>query len=291
MSVPGRNGGRDVGQGTQSETESARLSAPLVQLSPGLAVLRSGSTIVQVPDGLSMSAGETWLVVGPNGAGKSTLLSVLAGRLHPSVGSVTFFGEKVGACDLRAARRRVGYLSSALSAQLRPSLSALDVVRTGRRDALEPWWHRYDEHDDLAAEAALRRVDLPGFGARTLGTLSDGERRRVELARALVNDPDMLVLDEPTAGLDAPARVDTVELLESLTIARATVVHRLEDAPASTYAVVLGRGRVLATGKVADVVTSECLSEAYQREVQVERRGDDSLTIVVRRRGASIASY
>ncbi len=249
--------------------------------------MRDGSLVFGAGRPLAIAPASTTLVVGPNGSGKSTLLALCAGRLHPSTGSVAFFGQPLGQCDLRVVRRRLGYLSSAVSTVLRPSLAVRDVVRTGRRDAWEPWWHVYDQSDDDATAAALDRVGLVGYDNRVYGTLSDGEKRRVELARALVNDPDLLLLDEPTAGLDATARVDTVELLESLDVARVVVVHRLEDAPESRDAIVLSSGRVVAAGPMESTLTGEHLSVAYGRQVFVERRRDASLSMIVARQSAN----
>ena len=219
-------------------------------------------------------------MIGPNGSGKSTLLALLGARAHPSIGDIWYFGQRLGQVDLRVLRRRIGYSASLLTTALRPSLAVSDVVRTARRDALEPWWHTYDEADDRAASRALERVGLGGFERRTFGTLSDGERRRAVIARSLVAEPGYLVLDEPTAGLDIAARVDVADMLAMLEIPQVVVTHRIEDAPQSTHAMVLRGGEVLAAGPVDQVIVDDVLSEAYERSIRVA--GDDEGHLAMR---------
>ncbi|HEX4983424.1 MAG TPA: ATP-binding cassette domain-containing protein, partial [Ilumatobacteraceae bacterium] len=140
-----------------------------------------------------------WLVLGPNGSGKTTLLRIAALYEHPSRGTVDVLGERLGRTDVRTLRRRIGYASSALAAQLRPELSAVDVVKTAKYAALEPWWHRYDADDIRQATQCLSRMGVGHLADRTFGTLSSGEQQRVLLARTLMNDPAVVLLDEPAA--------------------------------------------------------------------------------------------
>ncbi|HRE01286.1 MAG TPA: ATP-binding cassette domain-containing protein, partial [Ilumatobacteraceae bacterium] len=147
-------------------------------------------------------ADERWLVLGANGSGKTSLVRIASMYEHPSSGTVRVLGETLGRTDVRVLRRRVGLMSAALAAQLRPALSAIEIVVTARYAALEPWWHRYTADDMAEAQACLDRMGVGHFAERSLGTLSSGEQQRVLLARSLMNDPGVILLDEPSARLD-----------------------------------------------------------------------------------------
>ncbi|HXR27785.1 MAG TPA: ATP-binding cassette domain-containing protein [Candidatus Baltobacteraceae bacterium] len=234
----------------------------------------------------TVRAGERWVVVGPNGAGKTTLVRVAAGYLYPTRGRVELLGEVLGETDIRALRSRIGYMSAALRGLVRDDLRALDVVATAAAGALDPFWTR--GRDDRARDTArtlLERFGAGGLADRTMGSLSSGEQQRVQLARALLPDPDLLLLDEPFAGLDLGARVELLAALGSL--ARETrptgivlVVHHLEEIPAGfDHALVLARARVTAQGRRADVLTDAILSDAYGLRLRVRRDGDGGLRV------------
>jgi len=225
---------------------------------------------------------ERWVVVGANGAGKTSLLRIGALYLHPSSGTVCCLGETLGRCDLRALRMRVGFSSPALAARLEPTMTALEVVMTARFGALAPWWHRYERADHTRAAQLLDQFGVGQFGfgrfaGRTLATLSAGERQKVLLARTLMREPELVLLDEPTGGLDIGAREQVLSDLTSLATdptspATIVVTHHLEDVPEGfTHALVLRDGGVLACGPIAATLTSEVLSECYGVALSVEQ--------------------
>src|SRR5699024_8296249 len=198
----------------------------------------------------AVSAGERWVVLGPNGSGKSTLLAIAGLRLHPSSGHVRVVGEELGRCDVRRVRARIGLSSAALADQLRPGLNVEDLVMTGLRGDLETWWHDYTDADRALAHTTLDRIGAQHLAARTFGTLSSGERKRVQMARVLITEPELLLLDEPAAGLDLGAREDLVERLADLARDAAIapivlVTHHVEEIPRGfTHALLLREGRI-----------------------------------------------
>ena len=221
-----------------------------------------------------------WLVLGANGSGKTTLLRIAALYEHPSRGTVDVLGERLGRTDVRTLRRRIGYASSALAAQLRPELSAVDIVKTAKYAALEPWWHRYDDQDAVRATECLERMGVGALGQRTFGTLSSGEQQRVLLARTLMNDPPVILLDEPAARLDIGGREHLVAALAELAADRAAppfvlVTHHVDEVPQGmTHALLLCDGNSLAQGPIDDVLSSDSLSECFGLPLVFERRRD-----------------
>lgn len=242
----------------------------------GVAVVRDGRPLLDGID-LCVEASERWVLLGPNGSGKSTLLRVAAFQIHPTRGSVEVLGVRLGRVDIRRHRQRIGWASAALADSLRPEMTALEVVMTAKNGALEPWWHAYDGADRDAAAACLDRMGVGAFAARTFGTLSSGERQRVLVARTLMGDTGLVLLDEPTAGLDLGARESLVSGLDQLaadpvSAPAVLVTHHVEEIPASFTSVLLLRdGRIVAAGPIDDTLTSESLSEAFGLPLRLTR--------------------
>jgi iron complex transport system ATP-binding protein len=242
----------------------------------GVSVIRSGTWILRDAS-LRVRAGERWVVVGPNGAGKSTLLSIASTRLWPSRGSVGVLGEEVGRTDARVLRRRIGDAGAALGESVHGGLTAAEVVVSAATGALAPWWDDYTASDLARARDLLGLVGVAAFADRTFATLSTGERQRVLLARTLMPDPDLLLLDEPAAGLDLGAREDLVDRLAALAarerpLAIVLVTHHLEEVPPGFgHALLLSGGRVVAAGPVEDVIADGPLSAAYGIPLRVSR--------------------
>jgi len=234
----------------------------------GVAVVRDRATLL---DGIDWTVreGERWVVLGPNGAGKTTLVQVAGAALYPSRGTVELLGERYGAVDLGELRTRVGLSSAALAERVPAHEKALDVVVTAAHGVVGRWREGYDPTDVARAQDLLRRVGLKAFADRRFGTLSEGERKRVLLARALMTDPELLLLDEPAAGLDLGAREALLHLLARLAAdpygpPSVLVTHHVEEVPVgTTHALLLSRGKVVAAGPVPEVLTAPLLSRAF----------------------------
>lgn len=250
---------------------------PIVRLE-GVGVGIDGDTILDDID-WAVGAGERWVLLGRNGSGKTTLLRVVGLTLHPSRGEVTVLGGRLGRIDVRSHRQRIGVTSAAVERSLRPTLTAAEVVVTARHGALEPWWHTYTDDDHDRARALLERFGVGPLADHTFGTLSSGERQRTLLARALMSEPDLLVLDEPTAGLDLGGREELVRDLAALATDEATpplvlVTHHLEEIPVGfTHALLLRAGRVASAGPISEVLRDEDVSACYGIDVEVRAEG------------------
>ncbi len=239
----------------------------VVRLS-AVSVQRGGALLL---DGVSLTLldGERWVVIGPNGAGKTTLLQIMAARLFPTRGDVEVLGEALGATDIPELRPRIGFASAAHLSVFPPAESVANAVLSGAYDVTGRWREKYDPADEARAATLLTRWGLAPLAQRTLGTLSEGERKRTLIARALMADPELLLLDEPGAGLDLAGREDLVARLGELARTPSApvivqVTHHVEEIPDGfTHAVVLGRGRVVAAGPLPDVLTSTVLSAAF----------------------------
>jgi iron complex transport system ATP-binding protein len=258
-----------------TEARSAGPPSNAVLQLRGVSVRRSGRTILGPVD-WEVASGERWVVFGANGSGKTTLLEVASTYLWPSTGTVEVLGEPIGRVDARELRRRVGYAGSGLERAIDGSLAAVDVVVTARHGALGPWWHAYTAEDRERAHSLLERLGVGAFAARTFGSLSTGERRRVQIARALMPDPDLLLLDEPSSSLDLGAREALLEDLERLAeserpLGIVLVSHHVEEIPPRfDHALVLREGRAVASGPIAETLTSATLTAAFDRPLAVE---------------------
>jgi len=218
---------------------------------------------------------ERWVVLGPNGAGKTTLLQVASAQIHPTEGVAGILGEVLGTIDVFDLRPRIGLTSAALADLIPRSERVHDVVVSASYSVLGRWREVYDDLDHDRAASLLREVGALHLSERTFGTLSEGERKRVQIARALMTDPEMLLLDEPAAGLDLGGREDLVSTLSVLALdedspATVLVSHHVEEIPPGfTHALLLKEGRVVASGPLERVITAEALSRTFGMQLRV----------------------
>jgi len=226
-----------------------------------------------------VGAGEQWAVLGPNGAGKSTLLDIAAGMRHPSGGTLDILGERVGSVDLRELRERIGHVDVKTEEAFSPRRTALDVTLTGATGTIQVLEERIGAAELERATILLAQFGCAGVADHPFAACSQGERRRVLLARALMRRPTLLLLDEPADGLDLPGREALLEAVESLATDRlapavVTVTHHLEELPASTtHALLLRGGRVVACGAAPAVLAEAPLSDCFGVQVTVTRAG------------------
>ena len=234
----------------------------------GVTIVRGDSRLV---DGIDWTIDEAdrWVVIGPNGAGKTTLLQVLAAQLHPTSGVVGLLGEVLGAVDVFELRPRIGLTSAALADRLPKGERVSDVVVSASYAVLGRWIEEYDELDHERAAALLTELGIGHLADRTFGTLSEGERKRVQIARALMTDPELMLMDEPAAGLDLTGREQLVRSLSAIATAvgapaMVLVTHHVEEIPPGfTHALLLKQGRIVAAGPMDEALTAENLSETF----------------------------
>jgi iron complex transport system ATP-binding protein len=231
-------------------------------------LLREGNAILSSVD-WTVNAGERWVILGPNGAGKTSLLTLAAARTHPSDGDVWVLGQHLGEATIQELRTRVGLSSDAIAARIAPSELARDVVLTAAHGLTGRQREGYDMVDLERAGSLMAAFGIQDLAVREFGTLSEGERKRVQLARALMADPEILLLDEPAAGLDLTGREELLEALFELAADPRSpvlilVTHHVEEIPRGfTHGLILGGGRVVAAGPLAQVVTAANLTRAY----------------------------
>ncbi|WP_369916108.1 ABC transporter ATP-binding protein [Plantactinospora sp. KBS50] len=245
----------------------------------GVGVVRSGNHLLRDVT-WRVELDERWVVLGPNGAGKTTLLSLAAGRLHPTSGTVHILGERLGRTDVSELRTRIGLSTAALADRIPGQERVRDVVVTAAWSVVGRWRESYHPMDEARAEALLDQIGVGSLADRSYGTLSEGERKRVQIARALMTDPELLLLDEPAAGLDLGGREDLVARLAKLAAdpdapAMVLVTHHVEEIPpAFSHALLLRDGRIVAQGLLGDTLTSENLSTTFGVPLVVQRSGD-----------------
>jgi len=243
----------------------------------GVTVVRDGATLLDDVD-WTVREGERWVVIGANGAGKTTLLQVAATQIYPTAGVVEVLAERLGEVDVTELRPRIGLTSAAFAERLPRSATALDVVLSAAYAVVRRGQERYDEVDVARAQSLLRFFGCESFAGRTFGTLSEGERKRVQIARALMADPELLLLDEPAAGLDLGAREALVLRLARLAVdpTAPTIIlvsHHVEEIPRGfTHAMLLAGGRVVTAGPIAEALTGPALSESFGLPLAVDRR-------------------
>lgn len=233
-----------------------------------VSVVRDGHTIVSNASWL-VNDNERWVIIGPNGAGKTTMLQMLAAHEHPSDGSVMVLDETLGAGDVFELRPRIGFASTALARRIPPSETVLNVVLTAAWAVTGRWNEEYEEVDVRRAHRVLREWKLDHLADRKFGTLSDGEQKRTLIARAIMTDPEILLLDEPAASLDLGAREELISLLGEFASSPVApvivmVTHHVEEIPEGfTHALVMSHGSIHSAGPINTTLTSEVLSSAF----------------------------
>lgn len=232
---------------------------------------------------------ERWVIIGPNGAGKTTLIRMASAEEFPSAGRARIMGELVGKTDMRDLRGMIGVSSSALGNRIPGDEKVSDLVVSAGYAILGRWREEYTEMDFNQATEILERVGALHLGDRTWGTLSEGERKRVLVARALMINPELLILDEPAAGMDLGGREDLVNYLGELALdpdapAIVMITHHVEEIPTGfTHALLLDEGEIVAQGLIDQVLTDENLSKTFHQPIQVDRIGDRYFARRVRR--------
>ena len=241
----------------------------------GVSLRRGGRTLVGPLD-WAVELDERWVIIGPNGAGKTSLLRIAAAAEHPSSGVAFVLGERLGRVDMSELRARIGLSSSALSQRIPSDELVSDLVVSAGYAVLGRWRERYDDVDYRRAVDMLESVGAEHLADRTYGTLSEGERKRVLIARSLMTDPELLLLDEPAAALDLGGREELVARLTDLAAdpdapAMALVTHHVEEVPPGfSHGLLLSEGKVVAAGLLTDVLTAENLSTAFGQRIALE---------------------
>lgn len=212
---------------------------------------------------------QRWVVLGPNGAGKTTLLQLADTLMHPTSGTVTILGETLGRTDVFEIRPRIGFASSAMARRIPRDETVLNVVLTAAYSVTGRWNEQYESIDERRAMRVLGEWKLDHLADRTFGTLSDGEQKRVQIARSVMTDPELLLLDEPTGSLDLGSREELLGLLSGYassptTPAMVMVTHHVEEIPVGfTHVLLLRAGAVVAAGPIEQTLTADALTEAF----------------------------
>ncbi|WP_319431887.1 ABC transporter ATP-binding protein [Mycobacterium sp. RTGN5] len=238
--------------------------------------LRRGGQVLVGPITWQVELDERWVLIGPNGAGKTSLLRIAAAMEHPSSGTAHVLGERLGRTDMAELRARVGLSSSALSQRVPDGEVVRDLVVSAGYAVLGRWRETYEDVDYARALDTLESVGAEHLAERTYGTLSEGERKRVLIARSLMTDPELLLLDEPAAGLDLGGREELVARLGDLAAdadapAMVLVTHHVEEIPPGfSHALILSEGQVVAAGLLHDTLTAENLSTAFGQSIALD---------------------
>jgi len=242
----------------------------------GVSVVRGGNRLLSNIS-WQVEEDERWVVLGPNGAGKTTLLQVLSTHLYPTEGVVRVLGEVIGTVDVFDLRPRIGLSSVSLGDRVPRGERVSDVVMSASYAVLGRWKEEYDDLDHARAADLLREVGVHHLADRQFGTLSEGERKRVQIARALMTDPELLLLDEPAAGLDLGGREDLVSTLSVLALddaspATVLVSHHVEEIPPGfTHAMLLSAGEVVVAGPLEETLTEATLSRTFGQPLHLSR--------------------
>ena len=245
----------------------------VVQLSD-VSVIRDGKPILDSVT-WSIDDDQRWVILGPNGAGKTTLLQIIAAMLHPTSGTAEILEERLGSVDVFELRPMIGFASTAMARKLPQNETVLNVVMTAAYSVTGRWNEEYEEIDSRRAQRVLAEWKLDHLADRTFGTLSDGEQKRVQIARSVMTDPELLLLDEPAASLDLGAREELLQLLggyarEATSPAFVMVTHHVEEIPVGfTHVMLIADGRVTASGPLSEALTSENLTETFGLPIEV----------------------
>jgi iron complex transport system ATP-binding protein len=257
------------------ETGEAAADPDLLLDFRNVSLRRSGRVLVGPVD-WAVELDERWVIIGPNGAGKTSLLRIAAASEHPSSGIAFVLGERLGRVDMSELRARIGLSSSALAQRVPADEVVRDLVVSAGYSVLGRWRERYEDADYRRAADTLESVGAEHLVDRTYGTLSEGERKRVLIARALMTDPELLLLDEPAAGLDLGGREELVARLADLAAdpdapALVLVTHHVEEVPPGfSHCLLLSEGQTVAAGLLPDVLTAENLSTAFGQSIALE---------------------
>ncbi|MCV7061963.1 ABC transporter ATP-binding protein [Mycolicibacterium vaccae] len=258
------------------------MAAPAPEADPDLLIdftdvtLRRNGRLLVGPVTWSVELDERWVIIGPNGAGKTSLLRMAAAMEHPSSGTAYVLGERLGRVDMSELRARVGLSSAALSQRVPDDEVVRDLVVSAGYAVLGRWREKYDDIDYAQAVDMLESVGAEHLAERTFGTLSEGERKRVLIARALMTDPELLLLDEPAAGLDLGGREELVARMSDLAAdpdapALVLVTHHVEEIPPGfSHCLILSEGHVVDAGLLTDVLTAENLSKAFGQSIALD---------------------
>lgn len=239
-------------------------------------VRRDGKNIV---DSLSWSVedDQRWVILGPNGAGKTTILRLASAMMHPTSGQVNILDEQLGRTDVFELRPRIGIASSAMAKQIPGEETVRNVILTAAYSVLGRWNEEYERIDERRAERVLSDWRIDDLADRLFGTLSDGEQKRVQIARAVMTDPEMLLLDEPTASLDLGAREGLLQLLSAYAQSPATpamvmVTHHVEEIPVGfTHVLLIRDGGVVAQGPLEETLTEETLTQTFGLPIRLTK--------------------
>ena len=245
-----------------------------VLLFTDVSVVRGGTIILDSVN-WSVDDDQRWVILGPNGAGKTTMLQIAAAITHPSSGRAAVLEEPLGGTDLFELRPRIGFASTAMARKVPANEKVIDVVMTAAYSVTGRWNEEYEEIDERRAQRVLAEWKLDHLAGRKFGTLSDGEQKRVQIARAVMTDPEILLLDEPAASLDLGAREELLQLLsgyasEAGSPAILMVTHHVEEIPRGfTHALLLAGGGIVNAGPLAEALTSESLGETFGLTIEL----------------------
>ncbi|WKD57826.1 putative ABC transporter ATP-binding protein YlmA [Corynebacterium capitovis DSM 44611] len=260
------------------ETDPPETDPDLLLDFRGVEFIRGGSTLVGPVD-WQVELDERWVIIGPNGAGKTTLVRIASAAEFPSRGVAFVLGERLGRTDMRDLRASIGVTSSSVAQRVPEGEKVADLVMSAGYAILGRWQEDYDEVDYGQAMDVLEQVGAMHLAERAWGTLSDGEKKRVLIARAIMTNPELLIMDEPAAGMDLGGREDLVSYVGDMALdpdapAMVMITHHLEEIPYGfTHAMLLDEGRVIAQGLIEDVLTSANVSRAYHQPIEVSAQG------------------